>query len=493
MRPSFPLTTEAWIPLFDLDAGQPREVGLVEALTRAHRLSLSAGDAAGVPMLRFLAAAHDAAAGPTTTEEWDAAWRAETLDQDRITAYLNRWADRLDLFHPEHPALQCGHLTEPNRGPLALNPMALQGQYMSGAACLEPDHPAWAPAEAARHLLYHLAYGVAGIKTPAPGDPAARANKIYGSHTGTLGSCTHAHVELVGGTLKDALLLALPPQQRADEDAPVWERETPPTPMRTRAPAGRLDVLTWPSRRTRLFADDHGMVTGLAYHDGDRLPAEKGPSAVLHPLDPMTAWRTSTKGAPAPFNFTNTAGAPIPWAPAELLNPDPHSPLPEPSRAVRHAIDAAAYGVLDPKARLRVVLATAVYGTQQAVLTDTPVLSMPLGSAGQLATDAHRERLARAAALIKAQERVLGGNLADTMGATDRKHVGRFMAMATFELELEGHWHRFVNDPEGAWTSLTRAIDEAAERRLALTPGRDLIILAKYHRNNAAQHSLVTP
>ncbi|MBC2869875.1 type I-E CRISPR-associated protein Cse1/CasA, partial [Streptomyces mexicanus] len=145
--------------------------------------------------------------------------------------YLDRWAERLDLFHPNHPVFQCGHLTEYARGPEALHPGSLGGD--AGAWFnheLYRPLPPYPAARAAQLLLHLLAYDVAGVKRAVPGDPAAKNGKVYGSQIGPFASSTHCHLTTDSGTLKDVLLLNLPPQPRATDDAPVWERDTPPAP-----------------------------------------------------------------------------------------------------------------------------------------------------------------------------------------------------------------------------------------------------------------------
>jgi CRISPR system Cascade subunit CasA len=116
--PSYLLTSQPWIPVGDLTARDYREVGLTEALTRAHELTLAArpGQEHAV-LLRVLLAAYDAAVGPASYREWAQAWQAPTLDISRLTAYLEQWADRLDLYHPQRPAFQAGGLTGYPRPP----------------------------------------------------------------------------------------------------------------------------------------------------------------------------------------------------------------------------------------------------------------------------------------------------------------------------------------------------------------------------------------
>jgi len=318
MPPSYLLTTQPWIPVHDLDNTTFRHVGLTEALVRAHRLVLPGHAQEGPVLLRILAAAYDAAAGPTTYEEWTAAWQATTLDTARITTYLHQWEHRLDLLHPDHPAFQCGALTQYPRGAQVLHPAYLGGDGGEWSNHVlqaeEGDFPAWQTAEAARNLLILTAYDVAGIKRAAPGDPAERRGKIYGAQPGHIAQLTHTNVR--GHTLKDTLLLNLPPQPRRTGDAPVWERPTPEAPMISREPTGRLDVLTWPARRIHLHADHDGKIDRVAWHDGDRMTDSWQQLAAD---DPMSMWRTAKNDRWAPYTPTDHRGLIVPWKVAQAV------------------------------------------------------------------------------------------------------------------------------------------------------------------------------
>ncbi|MDG9728383.1 type I-E CRISPR-associated protein Cse1/CasA [Streptomyces sp. DH41] len=459
------LTTESWLPVWDLDTSTPRTVGLHEALVRAHRLVLSVARSEDVAALRLLVALYDAAAAPREAAEWDAAWRADTLDTGAVTAYLERWNDHFDLFHPAHPALQSAALTEYARGPEALHPGSLGGD---SAAWFNPalygPLPPYPADEAALLLLHLLTYDVAGIKRAAPGDPATKGGKVYGSKLGPVASATHCH--LTGRTLKDTLLLNLPPAPRAPGDTPVWERDTPPAVTRTRTPAGRLDLLTWPSRRLRLHATDTGTVDAVAHHDGDRMTDAWQQTS---PLDPMTAWSTSKAGQPTPFPFLDLSGWPQPWRAAVLLDSTR-----EHSAVIQHVTAAAQRGALEPDLLVRGVLSTTVHSNRHASsISDIPVASMELGTAGQLADPAAREQLANMARYAGA----IGRNLrlhAVTISGRSSAQVAPRMLLA----DLDTAWSQAVDfhsdAPQDARELWSDAVHEAAERCIDAFPFRPL-------------------
>lgn len=498
MQPSFPLTTSPWIPVTDLDTNQFRDVGLTEALVRAHRLRFAAtSQSDSVVLLRLMVAALDAACGPSTVPEWDAAWRAEAFDPEPITAYTDRWASRLDLYHPTHPAFQCGALDTYNRGAHSLDPASLggaSGAWFSGKLRAARDgvqaYPAWGAAEAARNLLWLLSYDTAGIKGAAPGDPLGKGNRIYGARPGPAGIVTHLHVE--AHTLKDLLLLALPPQPRTPGDAPVWEQDQPPTAVRTRTPLGRLDWLTWPTRRVRLCppAEEGGGVDRFALHDGDRVQGQA--LDLAHQHDPMTAWSTPASGrGRTPMRFTDEdLGALTPWSAALLLEPTDHRP--HTSAALRHAVEAAERGVISPDTRLCAVFAAIDWGTQRSVINNDPVASVDLGTARQLADPDQRGVMATRARYAE----VVQGNLrraAQQISGRPADLVRRKMTLTGLDLA----WDETTGEDETldgqgreaasrAWdAALNDAVDQAV-RAFPLDQGRRHQLRATFMTAGAA-------
>jgi CRISPR type I-E-associated protein CasA/Cse1 len=446
-RPTFPLHTSAWIPLMDRTTGANVEVGITEALTRAHELSLHDASDEGIAVLRLLAAVLDAAAGPRTVKEWDAAWKAPALPVERITAYLEQWADRLDLLHPEHPAFQCAALGADvvNRGPAALHPASLGG---SGAAWFnkelydEDSMRPWTLAEAARRMLWLLAYDVAGIKPALPDDPKGSKSKIYGGHLGPLGFATHIHVQAPGSMLKDLLLLNLPPQKRAKGDMPVWEREAPGPFMRERVPTGRLDVWTWPTRRIRLHAspieDRPGElgVKQIALYDGDRAT---GPQPAWG-ADPMTAWSVYSSGKTGPQQLLDASDWPKPWPAARLL----HSPTPsaDSSTVIDHVVAAASRKALPADLWLRVVMSVTLHANRhKSTIAAIPTPQLPLGTVGQLADPDQRTALARRARAADALAKdVVQRTVKATLFSADQlKH-----RLALTGMEVEDAWEKTI-------------------------------------------------
>ncbi|WP_431977605.1 type I-E CRISPR-associated protein Cse1/CasA [Micromonospora haikouensis] len=375
--PAYNLVDAPWIPVLAID-GTREEVGLRDALTRAHQITPLPPNQEGVALLRLLLTAYDAAAGPATDAEWDTAWQADTLDAERINTYLDTWQHRFDLYHPERPAFQCGHIGAYNRGPEVLHPAYLGGD---GGAFFNPQLAAGRPvpaAQAARWLLVLAGYDVAGIKA-APG-----GGRSYGAHVGPIAAVTHLH--LTGRTLKDTLLLNLPPQPRQAGDTPAWERDCPELGTTEREPTGRLDWLTWTGRRIRLAPDSAGHVTAVAWHDGDRVPG--GAWGAAHTHDPVTAWSRDRNGNPMPLRVADdNSNGPHPWIGAHLLGGETDAaPAPAECEAFHHVVQAARRGTLPSTYRLAAVVGTVIHGTRhRSTIADAPVNALPIGTVWALA------------------------------------------------------------------------------------------------------------
>ena len=298
--PSFDLLTEPWIPV--LDAGTdlrrdpsartvPREVGLREALVRAHELREVAGASPleTVALYRvLLALALDAYQPEPDEERWAALWRAGRLEAAPLDAYLEQWRERFDLLHPARPFYQHpqrdANMDKKTPSPIALlfhdRASGNNGTLFDHAVDSQPQPVALA--EAAR--------GLVAVQAAALGGGASQP--FYFSHGPLIG---RLQFWIRGRSLFDALLLNGPPDAEArmgaDDDRPAWRRPLP-APYRKRAHRGLLDVLTWSSRRLTLATAEQGgerVATGVYMTQGDKLEPQ--------PLDdPLAAHVQSKKG-----------------------------------------------------------------------------------------------------------------------------------------------------------------------------------------------------
>lgn len=418
MSVAFPLAEAGWIPVSD-SAGH-REVGIREALTRAHevRLGVLPGHEHCV-LLRLLLAVYDAAAGPATWQEWAAAWQAPALDTGRVTAYLDTWGERLDLFHPQRPAFQAGGLTDFPREHKVLRPAYLGGRAGEWLASGELNSPEPIPAaQAARNLLVRIAYDVAGIKGGIGG------GRTYGSWLGHLGTVTHTSV--AGRTLKDELLLNLPPAARTPGDRPVWEQDDLPlTPGAQRPVAGRLDWWTWPSRLMRLRPDSNGHVTAVAWHDGLRPDSSPYEAAQAH--DPLTAWAEPGKRVHPGDEYGYLPA----WYGGRVVLTD--------TAVMRHVVQAAAAGYVPADYPLRCNVAWTAYNVHKVVIEDERGDTAPLGMAGLLADAEARHWLAAAADFAQRVPRVIRSRVS-AEGVPEFAKVGALVLPF-----LHGPWQRLLD------------------------------------------------
>lgn len=293
----FHLVEEPWLPCVRPD-GEPVELGLREAVVRAHELRevFDPSPLVTISIHRLLLAIlHRAVKGPRNVSAWSAIWERGAFEAAPIEAYLREWRERFDLFHPEWPFYQ----TAQAPAELAKSIAKLVPELASESnATLLFDHTLEAlltPAQAARALLACQNFSVGGMITPNPGDTGSKftdASPLMG-----------AAVSLVRGeTLFETLalnLIRLDPQASAPyppegDDRPAWERAEPTRPA-DRAPDGYLDRLTWQSRRVRLLperdAAGQTVIRRVVLMKGWQLPdAVRNGSAVC---DPMVAYRAN--------------------------------------------------------------------------------------------------------------------------------------------------------------------------------------------------------
>ena len=110
--PSFNLVEQAWIPCLMLDRGQPKEISLQDALTRAHEVRevFDNSPLVTVALHRLLLAVLHRNFGPRDFNTWKALWQRGRWDGEAITQYLQKWKHRFDLFNEERPFYQVPRL-----------------------------------------------------------------------------------------------------------------------------------------------------------------------------------------------------------------------------------------------------------------------------------------------------------------------------------------------------------------------------------------------
>lgn len=298
MPASFNLIDHPFLPCTALE-GTSGLCSLRDVLLHAHTLAELHDESPLVTVAAhrlLLAILHRCYQGPKRASDRVALWKAARFDADRINDYLDKWHDRFDLFHEQHPFYQTVGFT--TNDPSGINRLAQELSRGNNAALF--DHttddppPALTPAHAARVLIAEQAFAVGGGKSET-------------------GNTTHAPlvagavVLARGNTLFETLWLNLTvfsdrePVASLREDAPVWERDPVAPHTLPSRPRGYLDYLTWQSRTLRLHpeeAEGKVVVSRVSYAQGRKLEVPAGFQ------DPLMAFsRRDTKDPFLPVRF----------------------------------------------------------------------------------------------------------------------------------------------------------------------------------------------
>lgn len=250
---SFNLVERPWLPVV-FASGRVAEVGILDALTRAHEIRelVDPSPLVTAAAHRLLLAVLHRVFGPRSVEAWTALWNAGHLAAGELDVYFGAWRQRFDLFDGERPFYQSPRLPLESAGPVA----KLAHERASGNNPTLFDHShdgtrAGLPAAmAARLLLAHQAFAVGGlVSREKGGSPSAAGAPLAGG----------AVVFAAGATLFHTLLLNLMLYDPANDepipghgvDLPAWEQAPLDAPVK-RVPSGYLDYLTWQSRRILL-------------------------------------------------------------------------------------------------------------------------------------------------------------------------------------------------------------------------------------------------
>jgi len=246
----FDLTQEAWIPAIQSD-GRLIDLSLHDVLIQAHELRELGGESPMITAALYrllLAILHRVNQGPTSMRQWGQLWKQGQWDTEKIHAYLERWQDHFDLFHPDYHFYQA----KDERIKASKSVSAMMHEVASGNNATLFDHttdnasPRLTPAQAARYLLAAQTFGLSGL--------SGLPDKF------TYGPCVGGVLFLVqGDSLFQTLALNLLPYpdqqifQTYEGDEPSWEQADP---FAKRAgPKGYLDYLTWPNRRILLMPE----------------------------------------------------------------------------------------------------------------------------------------------------------------------------------------------------------------------------------------------
>jgi len=322
----FNLIDEKWIPVRLAD-GTRDEWGIRETLLRSGEIATIEDDSPLVvaALHRFLLAVlYRALEGPTDIEQAKALFRTG-LPAEKITAYLEKWRERLWLFDEKYPFYQVPHY----------EPKEKKGkkQWRSWLA-MAAEHNA----DNAKVLFDHIHITGAG---EIPSGKAARwliacqtfaigGGKSDFQYTKSAPSATSVMALPLGASLSDTLLFSLVPENREvlQHDIPLWERE--PDDLHSlqkgieRGIAGWAELYSWRTRSIRLNLESDGStVRELVFASG------VGCSAEGH-IDPMLGYRIDEKRGKLPIQFRDRGI----WRDFDSLLPDASHLAP---RVIEHA------------------------------------------------------------------------------------------------------------------------------------------------------------
>lgn len=286
---SFDLRVEPWIPVIRIDGGFA-EFSLRDCFAHGEevrRISCELPTQSFAILRLLLAITHDAIGFHSPDDITDVLENG--IDTSTVLSYLDGFADRFDLFHPERPFFQVASLRTAKGDASGLE--KLISDVPNGDAFLTTRAGRGlsriSAAEAARWVVHAQAFDPSGIRSGAVGDPEVKRGKGYPigpSWAGQIGG-----VVLHGESLLKTIAYNLVATPDNDQDRPVWAKARPHTEQRQMEPDphGPVEVLAWQSRRIRLVGDRDG-VTGLVLCQGDRMTPQN-----RRQVEHMTAWRYS--------------------------------------------------------------------------------------------------------------------------------------------------------------------------------------------------------
>lgn len=306
---AFNLLHEPWIQVLNLN-GETEEVSLLNVLERAHELRCLAGElpTQDVAVLRLLLATlyatftrADAQGNrrpiedsPEALNRWQSLWELKHFPIEPIKSRLGHYEERFYLFHPERPFYQVAGLHEANGKYNTIAqivsdvPSRAERRFLSMKSGKNAEVLSFA--EAARWLVSMQAWDYAGKKASVVG------GSPNGGGTGWLGKIgvVYPASDSLFETLMLNFVLLKSDGGLLPYGAPTWEEDEKPSPQKIeRRPSGYAELLTWQSRRVRLFpgsGNDSNLVKGVLYSYGDVFPT----ADML--IEQMTGWHLCTQG-----------------------------------------------------------------------------------------------------------------------------------------------------------------------------------------------------
>lgn len=401
--PDFNLCNEPWIPVLYV-SGQTQEVSLKQLFDESNSIrKIHSGDATTDVAILGVAVAIFFRAVLENTGEYGELYREPKKWIQNISSggseqlyfvqgYLKKYQDRFNLFDAERPFMQVAdlHTSKGEVKPVSRLVLDSESEYFSMRA--EQALTSLNYAEAARYLVTVQAYDYSGIKSGAVGDPRVKGGRGYPIGVGWYG--TTGKIIIHGENLIETLLYCIDYEQLLNvekvkgkshrialQDKPVWERELPDTaapraykggdPTKYKdepAPAaGMCEILTWQSRRVRLFPEN-GRVTGVLVSNGDKWLDRNTYT------DPLTAYRFSKNQSTQTHYVwmpqTHSAERTL-WRGADALLTRLSSSQEKQNKPATVIRQISSGKYFSPDTKTKIQLVGMVYGTQSSIVEET--------------------------------------------------------------------------------------------------------------------------
>ena len=310
-EPQYNLNSKCWVPVL-LSSGEKTEVSLRDLFVGSYDIqAIDTGDPLQDTAILGVALVILARATLRNNEienfggssNWIRQMREPDADNlSGVLRYLEEFNDRFWLLGGDRPFMQVYDLHTAKGVTKPVSRLLLDSESEHYSMCAEKTLKSLSYAEAARRLVTIQAYDYSGIKSGAVGDPRVRGGRGYPLGVGWYG--TTGKVIIHGANLMETLLYNIEYAQLTEEsleyDKPVWERDKPDTAAPrayTGGPAaqykdqpvpasGMCEILTWQSRRVRLYHDGE-RVTSVLISNGDKW-FDRNTYA-----DPLTGYRYS--------------------------------------------------------------------------------------------------------------------------------------------------------------------------------------------------------
>lgn len=391
-KATFNLVDRGWIHCLMTD-GSSRCLSLTEVFEELDQIRCLSGDSPqqDYAVFRVLlaifwrshAAAEDVQDCEDYLEWWEDLFEGDSAAlAEPVFDYLQKYRSRFDLLDGEAPFMQVADLATSKGEHATVQRLIPEAEldYFTMRAGQGAQYLSLG--EAARWLISVQAWDYSGIKPGAEGDPRVKPGSGKGYPIGTGWAGFTGGVVLHGSNLTQTFLLNTPASQvfteeHLERDHPAWERE-PATaaPRSSEFPEGPCDVLTWQTRRVKLFpSEEVDKITGVLVTNGDKIEIRN------QFTDPMTGYRYSTaqskKGAPIFFAKSHAEERAL-WKGVEaLLASERLQDIPKggepdkPPATLNFLQNLRENHLLEKDQDVRVELVGFIYGPQSSIITNS--------------------------------------------------------------------------------------------------------------------------